>query len=126
MEDSPNRVFWWFDIAHSYKASPKLSISNRVRWHIAMDWLTEDPNFLRYLPVMRYQLTDRLSLALGYEIWFQLDDVNDWRRMRPQIGARYKINERLDFDFLYWYERSIGIEPYFLNHILNLAFFYKL
>jgi len=126
MGENPNRVFWWFDLSHSFSAGPKLSISNRVRWHIAMDYLSEDPNFIRYLPTASMRLSDRLSLVAGWELWLQLDGVNSLRRIRPQAGFKYRFTDRLSLNFIYWHERSIGIDPYILSYILNTTLSIKL
>ena len=54
MKDSPNRVFWWFDFGHGFRISDKWRASNRVRWHIAKDYLVdEDPNFIRWIFVFQ-------------------------------------------------------------------------
>ena len=127
MKDSPNRVFWWFDFGHGFRISDKWRASNRVRWHIAKDYLVdEDPNFIRYLPQARYQLSKKLGFDIGFELWLQLDGVADFRRIRPQAGFTWKINNRMSFSSQYWYEKSIVLDPGFLNHTINSSLNYTL
>ena len=126
IKDGPNRTFWWFDVAKSNTLGSKWSIKNRMRWHIAFDSKLEDANFLRYLPTVHYKYSNDLSFYLGSELWWQLDGVNDLRRFRHQAGFNYGLSERMSLDLQYWYERSRGLDPYFLFHTLVVNLNYRI
>lgn len=118
IDEGPDRVFWWFDVSHSKKLSSKVQIQNRLRWHLALDAYAEDPNFLRYLPSVRYRLNPKFSIFAGPELWWQLDGVQALRRFRHHLGINYAFTDHLSLDLQYWHEKSTGIDPGFLFHTL--------
>lgn len=122
VDEGPNRIFWWFNIAHKEKLSEKLSLNNRLRYHLALDYKSYDPNFIRYLPMFNYKVNDRWTLLLGSEIWFQVDQDSDLRRFRNQAGFLLGIRENITLNFQYWLEDSIGLDPGFIFHTLVATF----
>ena len=126
IQEGPDRNFWFIDIAHQFKLNTSLSIRNVLRWHIAQDIHSRDPNFMRYQPRLSYNSFKNLKLFIEMQYFYRLDGINDMQRLRYVGGFSWNVNGPWGFNFQYWLQKRVNNPEQLKEHILVTTLFYEL
>lgn len=93
--NGPYRQFLWLDFGHKFKIPElQLSVSNRVRYHLALDNSAGvQQDYIRYSLQLVPATSWKLKPTLAFEPWFILNDIDIYRTHRIEPGLRYQFNE---------------------------------
>lgn len=128
MPDRSDRQFLWFEIGHSTKISTLgLSLSNRVRWHLALDVNDVfDADFLRYkiqfVPINSW----KVKPTFAFEPWLQFNGFNSIRRLRIEPGLRFTFSDTLSLTTTLWRQLDINREIHRSDNLWVTALVIKL
>lgn len=123
--DGPDREFLFFDVVHKTGISEKLKLSNRLRYHFALDLSRLDPDFIRYQPTLSYMTGKSLTPFVAIDAWLRLTGgPNEWSGSRYILGANYNFTNRLGLNTQFWiqdgYNEAPLFETYFIVTTLNI------
>ncbi len=94
MPNGPDRQFIWLDFGHGFKIPElQLSVSNRVRYHLALDNGIVQQDYIRYSLLLVPTTSWKLKPTLAIEPWFILNDIDVYRTHRIEPGLRYQFNK---------------------------------
>lgn len=105
--DDDDREFWFFDLNHKVALSPKLTLSNKLRYHLGVDWNREDTDFLRWLTKISYNTGKRITPFIGNDFFYRFPEDNVFARMRYKIGAVTTISKKSKLTVEYWRQFSL-------------------
>lgn len=124
-ESGDDREFWFFDLNYKIPLSSKFTFSNKIRYHLAVDWNREDTDFLRWLTKISYDTGKRISPFIGNDIFYRFPANNVFARMRYKIGAVIAISKKSKLTVEYWRQFSLTDEfnePEANFIVVNLAY----
>jgi len=108
--DGGDREFWFFDLNYKIPLSSKFVFSNKVRYHLAVDWNRDDTDFLRWLSKISYKTGKKINPFIGSDIFYRFPDDNVFARMRYKLGAVVTISNRSKLTVEYWRQFSLTDE----------------
>lgn len=111
MPNRGDRQFIWTDIGKSFKIPAlSLSVSNRLRWHLALDINDNfDADFLRLLVQLVPTTSWKLKPTFAVETWYQFNAANTITRLRINPGLRYRFNDEISLSTTLWIQNDINI-----------------
>lgn len=103
--------FLWTDLIHKFTYKT-ITLKNLLRFHGALDLYDQNnADFIRYIPNLSYKYSKRSSIFVQSDLFFQLNSINQPKRIRYQAGISHKLNKTTSINVQYWRETSINIEP---------------
>ncbi len=105
-----DREFWFFDLNHKIPLSSKFTFSNKLRYHLGVDWNREDTDFLRWLSKITYTTGKRISPFIGNDIFYRFPADNVFARMRYKVGAVATISKKSKLTLEIWRQISLTDE----------------
>lgn len=124
LPNGTKRQFLWFDAAFTQNLKD-ISWSHRVRWHMAFDIEDrEDPDYIRYLQTIKYTAWGKFQPLIGFELWWGLNGIRQFERLRFIPGFSYKFNDAMTLSAVLWRQETINLANPLQNNIyrINLAF----
>ena len=124
-EDGGDREFWFFDLNHKIPLSSRFTFSNKLRYHLAVDWNREDVDFLRWLSKISYKTGKKINPFIGSDIFYRFPNDLVFARMRYKIGAVATLSKRTKLTVEYWRQFSLTekfSEPEANFLVVNLAY----
>lgn len=119
MPSADMRHFLFVDIKHQTANTGKWIFRNGVRWHKAWDVNIVDPDFLRWKPLISYDIAKRLRVFISNDWFFRLNSQNEWQRVRYEAGFNYSFDSSTSINVQYWNEQTLNQEVKRVNHIFN-------
>ena len=124
LPDGTNRQFLWVDATYSQKLKD-ISWSHRVRFHQAFD-INEvtDPDYIRYFQQIKYTGWGKFQPVIGLELWYGLNGISQFERLRYTPGFAYKFNDAMTLSAVLWRQETINLDNPIQSNIyrINLAF----
>lgn len=120
-----DREFWFFDLDHKIALSPKFTFSNKLRYHLGVDWNREDTDFLRWLSKITFNSGKKINPFIGTDIFYRLTDDNVFARARNKLGATASLSKQIKLTVEYWWQISLTEkfnEPEGNFLVVNLAY----
>jgi hypothetical protein len=124
-ESGDDREFWFFDLNYKIPLSSKFTFSNKVRYHLAVDWNQEDVDFLRWLSKVSYKTGKKINLFIGTDVFYRFPHDFVFARMRYKFGATANLSKRTKLTIEYWRQFSLTEkfkEPEANFLVVNLAY----
>lgn len=123
--DGPDREFLFFDLTHKTGFGNNFSISNRIRYHFALDLSRLDPDFIRYQPTLSYGGGKKLKPFVAIDAWLRLTGgPTEWSGSRYILGANYNFTDKLGLNTQFWiqdgYNEAPLFQTYFIVTTLNI------
>ncbi len=128
MPDRRDRQFIWTDIAYKLPIpSLSLSMTNRLRYHLALDIDGNfDADFVRHIIQFVPTTSWKLKPTFGFETWYQFNGENGIRRIRIEPGLRYEINKQFGITTLWRRQNDINKDNERRDNLWVLALVVKL
>lgn len=123
--DDDDREFWFFDLNHKISLSPKFVFSNKLRYHLGVDWNRDDTDFLRWLSKISWKTGTKINPFIGTDIFYRFPNDNVFARARNKIGATASLSSRTKLTVEYWRQISLTndfIEPEANFLVVNLSY----
>ncbi|MFK7776031.1 MAG: DUF2490 domain-containing protein [Saprospiraceae bacterium] len=105
--DGDDREFWFFDLNHKISLSPKFVFSNKLRYHLGVDWNREDTDFLRWLSKISWSTGKKINPFIGWDFFYRFPENNVFARLRYKIGAAATLSNRTKLTVEYWRQFSL-------------------
>lgn len=124
-KDGDDREFWFFDLNHKVPLSSKFVFSNKLRYHLGVDWNREDTDFLRWLSKVSYKTGKKINPFIGSDFFYRFPDDNVLARLRYKIGATLSLVNRTKLTVEYWRQFSLidkFVEPGANFLVVNLTY----
>ena len=124
LPDGTKRQFFWVDLSFSQKLKD-ISWSHRVRFHQAFDIEDRfDPDYIRYFQQIKYTGWGKFQPLIGLELWYGLNGISQFERLRYTPGFAYKFNDVMTLSAVLWRQETINLDnPAQVNiYRINLAF----
>jgi len=118
--DQDDLEFIFFDLKKTVPLG-QFTFTNLVRYHLVKG--DGNRNFLRYHPILTYQLNDRWTPFVNLELW-TTTDISKFVGARYSGGVKYKINSDLGAQLFYWRQAGYSDAPIGSNHnfLFNLQY----
>jgi len=122
----PDRTFFWTNLIHTIKLNP-IIFKNTLRHHWGLNVHQEEADFFRWIPQVAYQFSPQIKLFVQSDVFFQFNQMNGVRQVRYQAGIHSKVSKSISFNFQYWFQKSVKIEPvkkwnmYVFNFIYTIS-----
>ena len=121
------RQFWWLDIGHQVSL-PQLVLTQRVRYHHAMDLRGQnDLDYVRLLVGMAPRWKSRWTPTIGYEYWHNVTGA------RPSInylilpGMRYRLSPEVSVSATYRLQAmTSAVDVDFIDHLWLVFLVYQI
>ena len=124
-KDGDDREFWFFDLNHKVPLSSKFVFSNKLRYHLGVDWNREDTDFLRWLSKVSYKTGKKINPFIGSDFFYRFPDDNVLARLRYKIGATLSLVNSTKLTVEYWRQFSLTdkfVEPEANFLVVNLTY----
>lgn len=123
--DGPDREFLFFDLAHKAGIGNDFSLSNRIRYHFALDIAIKDADFIRYQPTLSYTGGKRFKPFIAIDAWLRLTQgPTEWSGSRYIAGVNYNFTDKLGLNTQLWiqdgYNEAPLFQTYFIITTLNI------
>ncbi len=111
LPNSPEGQFLWGDIGYQLKHE-KFTYTSFMRMHLSLNTNDINPNdFIRYKGTIAPKVPWKFKPFITSGIWYQINGVNDFRRVRYEAGFSYPITKESNFAAIYRRQNSVGIDP---------------
>lgn len=124
--DSPDREFIFFDLTHKGKLSDKINLSNRVRYHLGLNFNGVDPDFIRYQPTLTFNTDKKLKPFVAIDIWYRLSEPSSIAGSRYIAGINYPLSKKLSLNTQVWRQDGYKVAPLFETYLVVITFNYNL
>ncbi len=124
LPNGTQRQFIWTEATFSQKLND-ISWSHRVRWHLAFDIDDRNDNdYIRYFQQIKYTGWGKFQPVVGLELWWGLNGIRQFERLRFTPGFAYKFNDAMTLSAVLWREETINLDNPSQTNIyrINLAF----
>ena len=124
-KDGDDREFWFFDLNHKIPLSSKFVFSNKLRYHLGVDWNREDTDFLRWLSKISWKTGKKINPFIGWDFFYRFPEDNVFARLRYKVGATATLSNRTKLTVEYWRQFSLTDkfnEPEANFLVVNLAY----
>ncbi len=106
-KDGDDREFWFFDLNHKIPLSSKFVFSNKLRYHLGVDWNREDTDFLRWLSKISWKTGKKINPFIGWDFFYRFPDDYVFARLRYKVGATATLSNRTKLTVEYWRQFSL-------------------
>lgn len=83
-------------------------------------------NYIRNKFSLEYNLTKLVDPFIAYEIYYRLNQKNEFRVSRFTMGLNWKLNKQIDLSTYYRLQRDINIKKPQAQHIIGLMLTYSM
>lgn len=126
MPDQGDRQFLFFDVSHSKSLNSSFNLSNRLRYHFAMDLNRRDPEFLRYQPTLTYKKINKINPFAAFDIFYRLTDERTTSGVRYILGSTFTLSPKVKINVQYWRQKAYGNLPLPDAHLFITNLLYTL
>lgn len=123
--DNGDREFFFVDLNYKYELNTKWVLTNKVRYHLAINWTREDPDFIRYLPVLVFKAKEKVNFSVGADMFYRIEEVSTLSGGRYMLGSNINLAPKLKLSLAYWLQIKHNDEypiGEFNNIVVNLAY----
>lgn len=124
--DKNDREFVFFDLTHTSNISKKIGLSNRLRYHLALNLTGIDPDFIRYQPTFSFTGLKKFKPFVGIDIWYRLSTTQEISGSRYIVGSTYTISDKLAINTQIWWQDGYNDIPLFETYLFVATLNYKL
>lgn len=125
--DGPDRQFYFIDVNHKANLSEKFTLSNTLRYHLAVNWNRLDPNFIRYQPILSYKPGGKFIPFVGYTAFYRIEDFQGFVGARLKAGCKYAASSKIGLQLTYWNQDEYNKEfPINKAHVILFNLNYNL
>lgn len=102
--DQGDREFYFFDLNYKWPISEQLIFTNKLRFHLAVNWNRNDVDFMRYYPKLTYKMGNNVAPFVGIDFFYRLTETQTLSGVRYHLGANWKFAKQMNLGFLYWWQ----------------------
>lgn len=111
MPDRSDRQFIWPGI-ENLQSFKDFSWFNNFRYHLALDIFdTVDPNFLRWMTILKPHVDWPVKPQMGFELFFRTDSFNELQRLRYEPGISWSFENHYNLTVVYRRQESLNVDP---------------